>query len=83
MLLVLLVPMIWLSILGIGLYFAARLVRAFERRGAEPAGFEELRQRVTQLEDNLDAARDEIARLHDGHEFTTRLLTERAEQRRE
>ena len=83
MLLVFLVPMIFLSILGIGVSLAARLVRAFERRSAEPAGLEELRQRVAQLEDNLDAARDEIARLHEGHEFTTRLLTERAEQRRE
>jgi cell division protein FtsB len=80
MLLVLLFPIVWLSILGVGVYFAARLVRAFERRGKEPAGLEDLRQRVTQLEDNLDAARDEIARLNEGHEFTTRLLTERAKQ---
>jgi transposase len=83
MLLVLLYPIIWLSFLGIGVHFAARLVRAFERRGTEGAGLEELRQRVAQLEDNLDTARDEIARLHDGHEFTTRLLTERAERRPE
>jgi hypothetical protein len=37
MFLVLLYPIIWLSFLGLGVYFAARLVRAFERRGADQA----------------------------------------------
>lgn len=66
------------SFWGAVLYLALRFVRAAERRGASSGELEELRSRVTQLEEDLIAAQTEMQRLAVAERFTAQLLANRA-----
>jgi hypothetical protein len=65
----------WGSVLGGGFYFVRRYVRAVESRGAKDAELLEMRQRISTLEDSLDATQRDVERLEAAQEFTTRLLS--------
>jgi hypothetical protein len=68
----------WPVVLGSGLYLGWRYVRAVERRSVAEGELTSLRERMLQIEEGLDATRSDVARLETGHEFTQRLLNERA-----
>jgi len=62
---------------GSVLYLALRFVRASEQRGVARGELDELRTRVTQLEEELDATRAETERLAAAEAHTMMLLTRR------
>jgi hypothetical protein len=68
----------WGPVAGGAFYLVRRYIRAIERRGSDQTELTELRARVAALEDGLDTTRSDVARLEEGHEFTTRLLAERS-----
>jgi len=74
-------PVLGVAALVGGGRLAARYVRAVEQRGAASAEQKHLTERLSQLEDALDEARSEIARLEAAQSFTTQLLTERMPER--
>ena len=62
------------SILGGGVYFLLRFVRALEHRGGASSELVALRDRVAALEAAHDEVRSEMRHLTEGQEFTARLL---------
>jgi hypothetical protein len=64
---------------GTVLYLALRFVRAAERRGASRSELDELRARVAQLEDDLEATCRETERLAAAEQHTMMLLARRSE----
>jgi hypothetical protein len=70
----------WSVVLGGAFYFARRFVRVFERHRTDNATIAALQQRIAALEDSMDGVRDDVERLSDGQEFTTRLLGSRSER---
>jgi hypothetical protein len=67
----------WIVILGGGFYLAIRLVRALESRNSGGPELDDMRRRMSQLEDAYDAMNRKVERIGESQEFTTRLLTER------
>ena len=67
--------------LGFGARLAYRAVRALEGRRVDSDGVMQLRARMEQLEDALDASQREVARLEAGQEFMNRLLAERSAEK--
>ncbi|HEY2378256.1 MAG TPA: hypothetical protein VGH98_19925 [Gemmatimonadaceae bacterium] len=65
----------WGTVLGGGLYFLRRYVRAIERRGTGEQVVAELRERLSSMEEIVDSLRSDVNRLEESEEFTTRLLT--------
>lgn len=68
------VVVFWGTVLGGGVYFLRRFVRAFERRNSASPDLLALRDRVAALEAANDETRSEIRQLTEGQEFTARLL---------
>ena len=68
----------WSGIIGTGFHFVRRYVRAVERRGGSDAALAALGERLLRVEEALESTRTELSRLEEGHEFTQRLLAERA-----
>ena len=68
----------WGVVLGGGAYAVRRFLRAYERRVGGEVELTALRDRVTTLEESLDAVQGSLERLTAGQEFTTRLLGERS-----
>ena len=64
---------------GTVLYLALRFVRAQERRSVGRTELDELRARVAQLEEDLEATRSETERLASAELHLTMLLTNRSE----
>ena len=64
----------WGTVLGGGVYFLRRFVRALEHRNSASPELLALRDRVAALEAAHDETRSEIRQLTDGQEFTARLL---------
>jgi cell division protein FtsL len=62
---------------GSVLYLALRFVRAAERRSLTRNEIEELRTRVSQLEEDLSAAQTEMQRLAAAERFAAQLLAGR------
>jgi cell division protein FtsL len=62
---------------GSVLYLALRFVRAAERRSLTQPEIEELRTRVSQLEEDLSAAQTEMQRLAAAERFAAQLLAGR------
>ena len=68
----------WGVVLGGGIYAVRRFLRAYERRVSSDAELTALRDRVTALEESLDAVQGSLERLNAGQEFTTKLLGARS-----
>lgn len=68
----------WGVVLGGGIYAVRRFLRAYERRVGSEADLTALRDRVTALEESLDAVHGSLERLNAGQEFTTKLLGARS-----
>ncbi len=62
---------------GAAFYLGLRVVRAFERRSAATAELVALQERLSRLEETVGGVSNQVERLVDGQEFTTRLLNER------
>lgn len=62
---------------GTVLYLALRFVRAAERRSLTRTELEELRSRVSQLEEDLSTAQTEMERLAAAERFAAQLLANR------
>ena len=75
---ILVMLLFWGPIIGGGLYFLRRFVRAAEQRSGAPSELLALSDRVAALELALDEARTEIRHLTEGQEFTVRLLDAKA-----
>jgi prefoldin subunit 5 len=74
------IPMaFWIILLGGGFYVALRFVRALERRGSGQAELEQLRERLSRLEESVESVNVAVQRLSEAQQFTTRLLTERGQ----
>ena len=71
-------PIMAVAALVVAARAATRYARAIEQRAGDRNALVELQERVGQLEEALDDARAQIARLEAAQEFTTRLLTDRA-----
>jgi hypothetical protein len=71
---------LWMGLLGVGAFLGFRYVRAQERRG-NAAELEELRTQVRQLQETVDGLRGDLDRVHEGQDFTARLLSERSSKR--
>jgi len=56
---------------------ALRAIRALERKGSSAPESVALRERVEQLEQQLDAQSEALERLTEGQLFTERLLSDR------
>jgi hypothetical protein len=70
----------WLVALAGVLYLGLRAVRALERRGGAHDELEQLKERTLRLEEQLSLANEQLQRLHDGQEFTSKLLADRADR---
>ena len=68
----------WPAVIGTGFYFVRRYVRAVERRAGSDGALEALSERLLRVEDALETTRSDLARLEESHDFTQRLLAERA-----
>ena len=68
----------WGVVLGGGIYGVRRFLRAYERRVSSETDLTALRDRVTALEESLDAVQGSLERLNAGQEFTTKLLGARS-----
>jgi hypothetical protein len=68
----------WGAVLGGGAYAVRRFLRAYERRVGSETELTALRDRVTALEESLDAVQGSLERLSAGQEFTTKLLGARS-----
>ena len=68
----------WGAIVGGGLYFVRRYVRAVEGRVRGDRTVAELEARVASLEDLVESLDKDVERLENGQEFTTRLLADRS-----
>ncbi|HYD54740.1 MAG TPA: hypothetical protein VEA99_19050 [Gemmatimonadaceae bacterium] len=75
-------PVLGVSGLAAAIYFARRHVRALEQRGADAGELAALRQRVLQLEEALEGTRQDVQRLEEANEFTSRLLASRTSAER-
>ena len=67
---------------GTVLYLALRFVRSAERRSLTRTELEELRSRVSQLEEDLSAAQTEMERLAAADRFAAQLLAGRPQSSR-
>ena len=67
----------WGALVGGGLYFVRRYVRAIENRGRQDRTIAELEARVAGLEELCEGMEKDVERLENGQEFTTRLLAGR------
>lgn len=67
----------WILGLGGGLYLGWRAVRALERRASSRKELDEANERILRLEESIAGLTDQMSKLADGQEFTTRLLSER------
>jgi hypothetical protein len=78
----LLTLLFWVFALGGGGYLVIRFIRAYERRNSgvmEGKELVELRERLMRLEDSLESMSNQMQRLSDAQQFTTRLLEGRTE----
>ncbi|MDB5095860.1 MAG: hypothetical protein JWM80_281 [Cyanobacteria bacterium RYN_339] len=69
----------FLAVAGFWGFMIIALVRFTARRGAAlppPAEIEQLRSRVQQLEHQLSTLHTQVLELHEGHDFTLKLLKE-------
>lgn len=73
-------PLFWLALIVLGGYLGLRAVRALEQRGAGSSELAELRGRIQQVEEALEASRSDIERLREGQDFTAKLLAGRGER---
>jgi hypothetical protein len=72
-----------ITVVAIGLPLARAFARSLDRRGERavlPPGVDD---RLRQMQQSLDAVAVEIERISEAQRFTTRLLAERAPERRE
>lgn len=67
----------WILGLGGAFYLGLRAVRALERRAGTRKDAEEAQERLLRLEESVAGLSDQMTKLADGQEFTTRLLSER------
>lgn len=67
----------WLLGLCGAFYLGLRAVRALERRAGSRREVEEAQERLLRLEESVAGLTDQMTKLADGQEFTTRLLSER------
>ncbi len=67
----------WLLGLSGAFYLGLRAVRALERRAGSRREVEEAQERLLRLEETVAGLSDQMTKLADGQEFTTRLLSER------
>jgi len=67
----------WLLGLSGAFYLGLRAVRALERRAGSRKELEEVQERLLRLEDTVSGLTDQMTKLADGQEFTTRLLSQR------
>ena len=63
---------------GIALWLGARYVRAVERRNVGGAELAEIKERLLRLEESLGQVSDDVQRVAEGQQFTTRVLADRA-----
>lgn len=68
----------WGVVLGGGAYAVRRFLRAYERRVGGEVELPALRDRVSALEESLEAVQGSLERLTAGQEFTAKLLGERS-----
>lgn len=59
-------------------YLGLRAVRALERRASSRRELDALNERTLRVEERLSDMADQIGRLADGQEFTSKLLAERS-----
>jgi hypothetical protein len=71
----LLLPLAYVTMPVVVLYFAYRFLRAYERRGVARDAEAQLRERVAALEDEVARLALQHDRLADGQRFTNALLT--------
>jgi prefoldin subunit 5 len=69
----------WIVVIGGGFALAMRFVRAFERRGNDQRELSELRDKVARLEESIESVTNQVERVAEAQQFTTRLLSERKE----
>jgi hypothetical protein len=67
----------WATVIGGGLYFVARLVRAFEQRSQVVEPDVDLHRRLQVLEDVIERQSTEIQLLTENQQFLERLLAGR------
>lgn len=67
----------WGTVLGGGLYFARRLVRAVESRRNDESELLELRRRIASLEETNERTQRDVERLETSQDFTNKLLANR------
>lgn len=67
----------WILGLSGAFYLGLRAVRALERRAGSQKEVEDARERLLRLEETVGSLTDQVTKLADGQEFTTRLLSER------
>ena len=75
MLLVALAP--WIVGASAVFYLGLRAVRALEQRTSSRRELDALNERTLRVEEQLSAMSDQLGRLADGQEFTSKLLAER------
>jgi hypothetical protein len=68
----------FLAVAGFWAFMILGLVRMTRRKGAAPGELEELRGRVRQLEHTVGTLQGQVGELHEGHDFTLKLLKEPA-----
>lgn len=68
----------WTVLLGGGGYLILRFIRAYERKAVQSTEMAKLEERVQLLEEANSRLESEIAAIDEAHQFTMRLLTERA-----
>jgi hypothetical protein len=69
----------WGAVLGGGFYLAVRLIRALENRSTGGPEIDDLRKRMSLMEDSFEAMNKRVERIGESQDFTTRLLTERSD----
>lgn len=68
----------WTVLLGGGGYLILRFIRAYERKAVQGTEMAKLEERVQLLEEANSRLESEMAAIEEAHQFTVRLLTERA-----
>jgi len=70
-------PLLPFLVLGTTAHFARRFVRAIEQRSHAKAELKELRERMAQLEENLETAERDVMRVQAAQDFAAQLLGNR------
>lgn len=69
--------MLMIIVLAIGVPLIRALGRKWERQGLQPRTPDDLTDRLTRMEQAIDAVAVEVERIAEGQRFTTKVLAER------